>query len=149
MGGEDTGGVEKGLMLKEFRQFILRGNLVDLATAVVIGTAFTAVINAVVKDLITPLIAAIGGEPDFGDLAFTINDSRFAYGDFLNELLTFLIIAAVVFFLVIKPVNALLERFRPEPKVDQETRECPECLSDVPVGAKRCAFCTSALAAAG
>jgi large conductance mechanosensitive channel len=146
MGGEDTGGVEKGLMLKEFRQFILRGNLVDLATAVVIGTAFTAVVNAVVKDLITPLIAAIGGNPDFGDLAFTINGSRFAYGDFLNALLTFLIIAAVVFFLVIKPVNALLERFKPEPKIGQETRECPECLSDVPVAAKRCAFCTSALA---
>src|SRR5215212_1345474 len=117
MGGEDTGGVEKGLMLKEFRQFILRGNLVDLATAVVIGTAFTAVVNAVVKDVITPLIAALGGEPDFGRLAFTINGSRFAYGDFLNALLTFLIVAAVVFFLVIKPVNALLERFRPEPKV--------------------------------
>lgn len=134
-------------MLKEFRQFILRGSLVDLATAVVIGTAFTAVVNALVKDLITPLIGAIGGKPDFGELAFTINDSRFAYGDFLNALLTFLIVAAVVFFLVIKPVNALLERFRPEPKVDQQTRECPECLSDIPVGAKRCAFCTSPLAA--
>jgi large conductance mechanosensitive channel len=135
-------------MLKEFRQFILRGSLVDLATAVVIGTAFTAVVNAIVKDLITPLIAAIGGEPNFGELAFTINGSRFAYGDFLNALFTFLIVAAVMFFLVIKPVNTLLERFKPEPKVDQETRECPECLSDIPVGAKRCAFCTSSLAAA-
>jgi large conductance mechanosensitive channel len=148
MGGEDTGEVEKSPMLKEFRQFILRGNLVDLATAVVIGTAFTAVVNAIVKDLITPLVAAIGGKPSFDNLAFTINGSRFAYGDFLNELLTFLIIAAVVFFLVIKPVNALLERFKPEPKVDQPTRECPECLSDVPEAARRCAFCTSALAAA-
>jgi large conductance mechanosensitive channel len=148
MGGEDTGGVEKGRMLKEFRQFILRGNLVDLATAVVIGAAFTAVVNALVKDLITPLIAAIGGNPDFGALAFTINGSRFAYGDFLNAFLTFVIVAAVVFFLVIKPVNTLLERFRPEPKVDQETRECPECLSDIPVGARRCAFCTSDVAAA-
>jgi large conductance mechanosensitive channel len=136
-------------MLKEFRQFILRGSLVDLATAVVIGTAFTAVVNAVVKDLITPLIAAIGGKPDFGRLAFTINGSRFAYGDFLNALLAFLIVAAVVFFLVIKPVNTLLDRFRPEPKVDQETRECPECLSDIPVGARRCAFCTSGVVAAG
>jgi large conductance mechanosensitive channel len=135
-------------MLREFRAFILRGNLVDLAVAVVIGTAFTAVVNAAVKDLITPLIAAVGGEPDFGDLAFTINGSRFAYGDFLNALFTFLIVAAVMFFLVIKPVNTLLERFKPEPKVDQETRECPECLSDIPVGAKRCAFCTSSLAAA-
>jgi large conductance mechanosensitive channel len=136
-------------MLKEFRQFILRGSLVDLATAVVIGTAFTAVVNAVVKDLITPLIAAIGGKPDFGRLAFTINGSRFAYGDFLNALLAFLIVAAVVFFLVIKPVNTLLDRFRPEPKVDQETRECPECLSDIPIGARRCAFCTSGVVAAG
>ena len=135
-------------MLKEFRQFILRGNLVDLASAVVIGTAFTAVVNALVKDVITPLIAALGGEPDFGRLAFTINGSRFAYGDFLNALLTFLIVAAVVFFLVIKPVNALLERFRPEPKVDQETRECPQCLSDIPVAAKRCAFCASDVALA-
>jgi large conductance mechanosensitive channel len=134
-------------MLKEFRQFILRGNLVDLATAVVIGTAFTAVVNALVMDLFTPLIAAIGGNPDFGDLAFTINGSRFAYGDFLNAALTFVIVAAVVFFLVIKPINELLERFRPEPKVDQETRECPECLSDIPVGARRCAFCTSAVGA--
>jgi large conductance mechanosensitive channel len=136
-------------LLKDFRQFILRGNLVDLAVAVVIGAAFTAVINALVKDLVTPLIAAIGGEPNFDRLAFTINGSRFAYGDFLNELITFVLIAAVVFFLVVKPVNELLERFRPEPKVDQETRECPECLSDVPMGAKRCAFCTSALAATG
>jgi large conductance mechanosensitive channel len=135
-------------MFKEFRQFILRGSLVDLATAVVIGTAFTAVVNAVVKDLITPLIAAIGGKPDFSHLAFTINGSRFAYGDFLNAFLTFVIVAAVVFFFVIKPVNTLLERFRPEPKVDQETRECPQCLSDIPIGAKRCAFCTSEVVAA-
>jgi large conductance mechanosensitive channel len=135
-------------MLKEFRQFILRGNLVDLATAVVIGTAFTAVVNALVSDIITPLIAAAGGEPDFGDLAFTINGSRFAYGDFLNALLTFIIVAAVMFFLVIKPMNHLMERFKPEPKVDQETRECPECLSDIPVAARRCAFCTTELAAA-
>jgi large conductance mechanosensitive channel len=134
-------------MLKEFRQFILRGNLVDLATAVVVGTAFTAVVNALVKDIITPTIAAIGGEPDFGHLAFTIHGGRFAYGDFLNALLTFLIVASVMFFVVIKPVNALLERFRPEPKVDQPTRECPECLSDIPEAATRCAFCTSGVAA--
>ena len=130
-------------MLKEFREFILRGNLVDLAVAVVLGAAFTAVVNAFVKDLITPLIAAIGGEPSFDNLAFTVNGSEFRYGDFLNELLTFLIIAAVVFFFVIKPVNALLSRLRPEPKVDAETRECPECLSDIPSAARRCAFCTA------
>src|ERR671929_418205 len=98
-------------LLKDFRAFILRGNLVDLAVAVVIGTAFTAIVTAFVKDIITPLIAAIGGKPDFDNLAFTINGSRFAYGDFLNELITFVLIAAVVFFLVIKPVNELLERF--------------------------------------
>jgi large conductance mechanosensitive channel len=134
-------------MLKDFRQFILRGNLVDLATAVVIGAAFTAVVTALVRDLITPLVAAIGGKPNFSNLAFTINGSRFAYGDFLNALITFLIIAAVVFFLVIRPVNVLLARLRPEPKVGQETHECPECLSDIPVAAKRCAFCTSPVTA--
>ena len=130
-------------MLKEFRQFILRGNLVDLAVAVVIGAAFTAVINALVKDLITPIIAAVGGERNFDNLAFTINDSRVAYGNFLNQLLTFFIVAAVTFFLVIKPLNALMDRLRTEPKVESPTRECPECLSDIPVAARRCAFCTS------
>jgi large conductance mechanosensitive channel len=135
-------------MLKEFRQFILRGNLVDLAVAVVIGAAFTAVVNALVKDLVTPLIAAIGGKHDFSTLAFTINDSRFTYGDFINALVTFVTIAAVMFFLVIKPVNALLERLRPEPAVDQETRACPECLSDIPTAARRCAFCTAQVGAA-
>jgi large conductance mechanosensitive channel len=148
MEGEDTGGVEDGRMLKEFRQFILRGNLVDLAVAVVIGAAFTAVVNALVKDLVTPLVAAVGGKHDFSSLAFMINGSRFAYGDFINALVTFVLVALVVFFLVIKPVNALLARLRPEPKVDQETHECPQCLSDIPVGARRCAFCTSEVAAA-
>jgi large conductance mechanosensitive channel len=147
MGGEDTAGVEKDHMLKEFREFILRGNLVDLAVAVVIGAAFTAVINAMVKDLVTPVIAAVGGNHDFSNLAFTINGSRFAYGDFLNALITFVIVAAVVFFFVIKPVNALLDRLRPETAVDQVTRACPECLSAIPTAAKRCAFCTSAVAA--
>jgi large conductance mechanosensitive channel len=129
-------------MLKEFRQFILRGNLVDLAVAVVVGAAFGAVVAALVKDLITPLIAAVGGKPDFGGLAFTINESRFAYGDFLNVLLSFLIIATVVFFLVIKPVNALLDMFQTEPPVEEHTRECPACLSQIPAAARRCAFCT-------
>lgn len=130
-------------MLKEFRQFILRGNLVDLAVAVVIGAAFTAVVNAMVASLITPLIAAIGGEPDFSDLAFTVNGSRFAYGEFLNALISFLIIASVVFFLVIKPVNVLLDRLKTEPDVESPTRECPQCLSSIPAAARRCAFCTS------
>lgn len=130
-------------ILKEFRAFILRGNLVDLAVAVVIGTAFTAVVTALVRDLITPLVAAIFGEPLFDTLSFSINGSRFAYGDFLNAALTFLIIAAVVFFLVVKPVNLLMARMRTEPDVDSHTRGCPECLSQIPVAARRCAFCTS------
>src|ERR671933_3029318 len=104
-------------VLAEFREFVLRGNLVDLAVAVVIGGAFGALVSAVVRDLITPLIAAVGGQPDFGGLAFTINRSRFAYGDFLNALLTFLMVAAVVYFLVIKPVALLLERLRPKPPI--------------------------------
>jgi large conductance mechanosensitive channel len=136
-------------MLREFRTFILRGNLVDLAVAVVIGTAFTAVVNAFVRDIITPLIAAIGGEPNFGNLAFTINGSRFAYGDFFNAVLTFLIVAAVMFFLVIKPVNLLLDQMRTEPEVESPTRACPECLSQIPQAASRCAFCTSEVAAEG
>jgi large conductance mechanosensitive channel len=134
-------------MLKDFREFILRGSLVDLAVAVVIGTAFAAVIAAFVADIITPLIAAIGGQPDFGALSFTINGSRFAYGAFLNALLTFLIVAAVLFFFVIRPVNKLMERRRTEPEVDTITHPCPECLSQIPVGASRCAFCTAEVAA--
>jgi large conductance mechanosensitive channel len=130
-------------VLKEFRSFILRGNLIDLAVAVVIGTAFTAVVTALVKYIITPLIAAIGGEADFSGLAFTINGSKFLYGEFINALLSFLIVAAVCFFLIIKPVNALMARFQPDTAVDVKTRQCPECVSDIPVTATRCAFCTT------
>ena len=132
-------------MFKEFRAFILRGNLVDLAVAVVIGAAFTAVVNALVKDIITPLIAAIFGKHDFSALRFTLNNSTFAYGDFINAVITFLIVATVLFFFVIKPVNALLARRRAEPPVDEDIRGCPECLSEIPVGATRCAFCTTQL----
>ena len=135
-------------MIREFRAFILRGNLVDLAVAVVIGTAFTAVVNALVEDLITPLVAAIGGEPDFAALTFEINGSEFLYGDFINAALTFLIVAAVVFFLVVKPVNALLDRFQTEAPVQEPTRECPRCISQIPVRASRCGFCTSELSPA-
>ena len=130
-------------MLKEFREFILRGNLVDLAVAVVIGTAFTAVVTSLVENIITPIIAAIGGQPDFSGLSFEINNSEFGYGSFLNALIAFLIIATVLFFFVIKPVNLLMSRFQPDTAVDVETRACPECLSDIPSGATRCAFCTS------
>ena len=133
-------------LLRDFRTFVLRGNLVDMAVGIVIGIAFAALINALVKDLITPIIAAIFGKPDFGFLSFTIHKSRFAYGDFINELITFLSIAAAVFFFVVKPVNALMARRKTEPPVDETVRACPECLSEIPVAARRCAFCTAELA---
>jgi large conductance mechanosensitive channel len=134
-------------MLKEFRQFILRGNLVDLAVAVVVGTAFTALVNSMVKALITPLIAAVFGKHDFSNLVFTINGSRFLYGSFINSLITFLTVATVMFFFVVKPVNTLIATFQSGEDVDHPKRECPECLSEIPTTAKRCAFCTSAVAA--
>lgn len=130
-------------MIKDFREFILRGNLVDLAVAVVIGTAFGAVVSALVKDLITPLVAAVFGQPDFSGLKFTINASQFRYGAFLNALITFLSVATAVFFFVVKPVNELLSRFGPQEEKD--TRECPECLSGIPAKATRCAFRTAAV----
>ncbi len=130
-------------LIREFRQFILRGNLVDLAVAVVIGTAFAAVITALVADLVTPLIAAIGGKADFSGLTFEINGSTFRYGHFLNALIAFVTVAAVIFFLVLRPVNALMARRKVDTPADETTRSCPECLSDIPVAATRCAFCTS------
>jgi large conductance mechanosensitive channel len=133
-------------MLKEFRDFVLRGNVVDLAVAVVIGAAFGAVVASLVENLITPLIGAIAGEQDFSRLSFTINGSKFGYGEFLNALLSFLLIAAVVFFLIVKPLNELMERFRPQKPVAEPTRTCPECLSSIPVQARRCAFCTAEVA---
>jgi len=134
-------------ILNGFKAFLLRGNVVDLAVAVVIGSAFGAVVAALVEDLVTPLIAAVGGQPDFSALDFTINDSRFLYGDFINKVITFLTIAAVIFFFVVTPVNALMARARKEPPADPTTKRCPECLSEVPLEARRCAFCTSALTA--
>jgi large conductance mechanosensitive channel len=133
--------------LKDFREFLLRGNLVDLAVGIVIGVAFGAVVTALVSDLITPLIAAIGGQADFSTLSFKINGSRFLYGSFLNALISFVVISAVVFFFVVKPVNALLQRYKSDPPVDETMRGCPHCLSNIPVGARRCAFCTQEVAA--
>ena len=130
-------------MVRGFKAFLLRGNVVDLAIAVVIGVAFGVVITAFVKDLITPLIAALGGKPDFSSLYFTINKSRFLYGDFFNALIAFVVIAAVVYFFVVVPYTALIERSRKEPPADPTTKKCPECLSEIPKDAKRCAFCTS------
>ena len=132
--------------MKGFREFLTRGNLVELAVAVVIGTAFTAVVAAVVADVITPLIAAIGGKPDFASLTFTINHSTFRYGAFFNALISFLIIAAVVYFLVVKPMAALLAR---STRVKEATeRDCPECLSSIPIAARRCKYCTAEVAPA-
>jgi len=133
--------------VKGFRAFLLRGNVVDLAIAVVIGLAFATVVTAFVKDLVTPLIAALGGKPDFASLYFTVNHARFLYGDFLNALLAFLVIAAVIYFFVVVPLNALIARSRKEPPADPTTKKCSECLSEIPVGARRCAFCTSPQAA--
>jgi large conductance mechanosensitive channel len=129
--------------VKDFKAFLLRGNLVDMAVGIVIGVAFGAVIAAFVSSIVTPLIAAIFGSPDFANLSFTINGSKFTYGLFLNALISFVLVAAVLFFLVIKPVNILVERSRREPPADPSTRHCPECLSEIPVEATRCAFCTT------
>ena len=132
-------------LLTDFKKFLLRGNVVDLAVAVVIGTAFTAVVKALVADIITPVVAAIFGKPNFATLSFTINGSHFNYGDFLNNLLTFVTIAAAVFFIVVAPINALMSR---RAKEDPDTKECPECTSAIPVNAKRCPLCTSQLVTA-
>lgn len=130
---------------QEFKEFLLRGNVIDLAVAVVIGAAFGAIVTSVVENLIMPLIAAVGGQPSFADIGFTINDALFSVGNVLNALVSFLIIAAVVFFFVVKPTNLLIERSRRGPTADPTTRKCPACLSDVPIAATRCAYCTSDL----
>jgi|SRR5262245_2345229 len=133
-------------MLKGFKQFLLRGNVIDLAVAVVIGAAFGAVVTALVKDLLTPLIAAIVQVPDFSGIAFTVNGSKFLIGDFVNALVSFLLIALAVYLFVVMPVNALVARAnRGAAPPDPTIRQCPECLSDVPIAAKRCRFCTSPL----
>jgi large conductance mechanosensitive channel len=131
--------------LKEFRAFLLRGNVVDLAVAVVIGAAFGAVVSSLVADLVTPIVAAIFGKPDFSDLTFTINGSEFRYGSFINAIISFLTVATAIFWFVVLPTNRLMARMRTEPPVEKTTRECPECLSEVPLAAHRCAFCTSSL----
>jgi large conductance mechanosensitive channel len=138
--GKVTGGATG--LVKGFRDFILRGNVVDLAVAVVIGTAFTAIVTALVKDIITPLIAAIFKAPDFSKLSVTLNSSKIMYGSFLNALIAFLLVAATVYFFVVLPVNNLMARFKKAPPaVPPTTRPCPECMSDIPMAAKRCAQC--------
>lgn len=135
-------------MLKDFKAFVLRGNVVDLAVAVVIGAAFGAVVTSLVRDIVTPIIS-IPGKTNFSELDFYIRQSRFAYGDFLNALLAFVLISAAVFFLVVVPINALMARRKTEPDVESPTRDCPECLSSIPAAARRCAFCTAEVGIAG
>ena len=134
-------------MLKGFRDFILRGNVVDLAVAVVVGAAFGAIVTALVADIITPLIGAVAHKPDFSYLVLEINGSKIKFGDFLNALISFLLIAASVYFLVVVPLNTLLNKFKkPVPAAPPTTKACPECLSDIPAAAKRCSHCTQPVA---
>ncbi len=131
-------------MLKGFKEFVLRGNVVDLAVAVVMGAAFGGVVSALVKDLLTPLIAAVAGKPDFSGLTFTVNNSKFLYGDFINAVVSFLLVATAVYFFVVTPLNALTARLKKEaPPAAPTTRACPECLSEIPIAARRCAHCTA------
>ncbi len=134
--------------MKGFKQFLLRGNVVDMAVGVVMGASFGAVVAALVKDLLTPFIAAIVGKPDFSRLVFEINGSRFLYGEFINAVVAFVLVGAAVYFFVVLPVNALVTRSRREPPPDPTTRQCPECLSEIPIAARRCAHCTSVVGAA-
>lgn len=129
-------------MLSGFKKFLLRGNVVDMAVGIVIGAAFGAVVSSLVKDLLTPLIAAIVKAPDFSNLSFTFNNSKFLYGDFVNAIVSFVIVAAAVYFFVVLPINALVARVYPQQAAPPTTRACPECLSDIAVDAKRCKFCT-------
>lgn len=136
-------------MLKGFKQFLLRGNVVDLAVAVIMGAAFGSVVTALVKDLLTPLIAAIAGKPDFSAIRFTINRSEFLVGDFINVVVSFALVSAAIYFVIVTPLNALAERRRRgEAPPDPTTKKCPECLSEIPIAARRCAHCTSVIAAA-
>src|SRR6201986_1158696 len=129
------------------KEFLLRGNVVDLAVGVVIGAAFGGVVTALTKDLLTPLIAAIVGKPDFSAIQFTINGSKFLIGDLINAIVSFLLVAAAVYYFVVLPVNALVSRSRKEPPADPTTKKCPECMSEIAIAAKRCAFCTTQLIA--
>ncbi len=129
--------------MRGFKAFLLRGNVVDLAVGVVVGVAFGAVVTAFVKDLLTPLVAALFGKPNFAGLSFTINNSKFLYGDFINAVVAFVVVAAVIYYFVVVPFAALIARSHKEPPADPTTKKCTECLSEIPIDAKRCAFCTS------
>ena len=134
-------------MFKGFREFVMRGNVVDMAVGVVIGGAFGTIVTAFVKDLLTPLIAALVGKPDFSGYVFEINGSKFLYGDFINAVIAFLLIAGAVYYFVVLPVNALMSRLKKEPLPAAPVKKiCPECQSEIPIAARKCAFCTSAVA---
>ena len=134
-------------MLKGFREFVLRGNVVDMAVGVVIGAAFGAIVTALVKDLLTPLIAALVGKPDFSGYVFEVNGSKFLYGDFINAVVSFLLIAAAIYYFVVLPVNALMARiYKNETAAGPDKKQCPECRSDIPIAARKCAYCTSVVA---
>ncbi len=135
-------------VINDFKAFIMRGNVVDLAVAVVIGAAFKSIVDSLVGDIVTPIIAAIVGKPDFSALTFTVNDSTFRYGAFINAVVSFLLIAAAVFFFIVVPMNQLLARTRKEPPPDPTVKKCSECLSTIPADARRCAYCTSPQSAA-
>ena len=132
-------------MLKEFKQFLLRGNVVDLAVGVVIGASFGTIVTALVSDLLTPLIAAIAKIPDFAGLSFTLNGSKFMYGHFINALISFILVASAIFFFVVKPMNMLIARSHKEPPTDPTTKKCKECLSEMPIQARRCAHCAQSV----
>ncbi len=129
-------------MLNDFKQFLLRGNVVDLAVGVVIGAAFGSVVTALVADLLTPLIAAVAKVPDFGGLFFTVNGSKFMFGHFINAIISFVLVAGAVFFFVVKPMNMLVNRSKKDAVAQPSVKKCPECLSEIPVAAKRCKYCS-------
>ncbi len=141
-GGLSQGVSSSGGLLTEFKEFILRGNVVSLAVAVLVATAFGAVVKSLTDNIITPFIGMFGGTPDFSGLTFSINDSEYRYGQFINDIIYFLIVAAIIFFFIIKPMNTLIERSKRETPPDPEEKKCPECLSNIPLAATRCKFCT-------
>ncbi len=136
-----------GSIGREFKQFILRGNVIDLAVGIAIGVAFTGVVQSIVRNLLTPLVAAVFGRPDFSRLRFTVNHSVFTYGEVINAVVSFLAIAAAIFFFVVKPINLLESLHRQQDSPDPSTRKCPECLSEIPIQARRCAYCTAEVGA--
>ena len=141
-GGLTQGVSRGGGLLSEFKEFILRGNVVSLAVAVLIAAAFGTVVSSLTENIITPFIGMFGGTPDFSGLTFKINGSQFGYGQFINDIIYFIIVAAIIFFFIVKPMNTLIERTKRETPVDPEEKKCPECLSNIPLAASRCKFCT-------